>query len=305
MVILAGGDGQRLWTLTTDAEGNPVPKQFCRLGGTDTLLERTMRRMAPLAPPERTYVCVMEKHRAYWEPLLRGVLPDENIVVQPQNRGTAAGVLLPLLRVFEHDPDSTVVLTPSDHHVGEPDVFLEAVNGMAHVAERDDSQVVLLGVGAEAPNADYGWIVPRRPRADGTCEVRRFVEKPPAEQAWELWQDDALWNAFVLAGRTSALLDLYRRAASNELRMFSQLLQKNPKNRSLDEMYAMGGSADFSRDVLGPSPEMLRVWAAPPCGWCDLGTPERVLRIQTRLKALAGAAAAFQAATRQQEAVSS
>ena len=56
MVILAGGEGQRLWTLTTDGDGTPVPKQFYRFGGSDTLLEQTLKRLSPLAPPERTYV---------------------------------------------------------------------------------------------------------------------------------------------------------------------------------------------------------------------------------------------------------
>ena len=32
-------------------------------------------------------------------------------------RGTAPGILLPLLRIAERDPGATLVVLPSDHHV--------------------------------------------------------------------------------------------------------------------------------------------------------------------------------------------
>src|SRR5690606_3836177 len=210
VVILAGGDGQRLWTLTTDAEGNPVPKQFCTLGGNETLLERTLLRAAPLAPPERTYVCVVEKHRKYWEPLLAH-LPERNVVVQPSNRGTANGVLVPLLAVLRDDPNAVIALMPSDHHFGEEATFHDAVRSMLVAADTDEHNTVLLGVGAEAPNADYGWIVPGKRLADGTCAVERFVEKPESDLALQLWQEDALWSTLVVGARAHALLRLFYR----------------------------------------------------------------------------------------------
>ena len=47
-IILAAGDGQRLAAVTVDACGRVVPKQYCALVGTDTLLEQTVARLAPL-----------------------------------------------------------------------------------------------------------------------------------------------------------------------------------------------------------------------------------------------------------------
>ena len=45
-VILAGGDGTRLKTLTRRIAGDDRPKQFCRVLGGATLLEETQRRAA-------------------------------------------------------------------------------------------------------------------------------------------------------------------------------------------------------------------------------------------------------------------
>jgi hypothetical protein len=37
-------------------------------------------------------------------------------------------------------------------------------------------------------------------------------------------------------------------------------------------------SWDFSRDLLAHTTAWQRVLAIPSCGWCDLGTPERLSR---------------------------
>ena len=47
-VILGGGEGMRLRPLTRLLTGDDRPKQFCRLGGEDTLLAQTRHRVARL-----------------------------------------------------------------------------------------------------------------------------------------------------------------------------------------------------------------------------------------------------------------
>jgi len=43
-LVLAAGDGSRLRSLTTDASGTAIPKQFCSLHGGNSLLLDTLRR---------------------------------------------------------------------------------------------------------------------------------------------------------------------------------------------------------------------------------------------------------------------
>jgi mannose-1-phosphate guanylyltransferase len=57
-IILAGGDGTRLASLTRRLAGDGRPKQFCRLIGDDTLLEQTRRRARVLVGPERLLTVV-------------------------------------------------------------------------------------------------------------------------------------------------------------------------------------------------------------------------------------------------------
>ena len=94
-IILAGGEGTRLRELTTTRAGVTVPKQFCSLAGGPTLLGETLRRAEGLSSRDRIVVVVSARHERFWKHDLRA-LPRENVIVQPEARGTAAGIFLPL-----------------------------------------------------------------------------------------------------------------------------------------------------------------------------------------------------------------
>jgi mannose-1-phosphate guanylyltransferase len=76
---------------------------------------------------------------------------------------------------------------------------------------------VLLGVRADRPESQYGWIEPAHPIDFDKVElamvtlVRRFWEKPHPDLAMKLWQRGFLWNSFVVVATTAALLDLFAR----------------------------------------------------------------------------------------------
>ena len=97
-VVLAAGEGSRLHSLTRDERGVAVPKQFCSLQGGPCLLQEALQRAASVAALPQICSVVAEQHRQWWAPLL-SYLPEQNVISQPQNRGTAFGILLPLLRV--------------------------------------------------------------------------------------------------------------------------------------------------------------------------------------------------------------
>src|SRR6185503_5355476 len=89
-LVLAGGDGARLQSLTRMIAGAPIPKQYCRIAGDRSLLEATLARVGPLVGPARALVIVNENHLPLALPQLARV-PETNVVVQPQNHDTGPG----------------------------------------------------------------------------------------------------------------------------------------------------------------------------------------------------------------------
>ena len=121
-LILAGGDGARLRPLTRRIAGDNRPKQFCRLLGSETLLEQTLRRAARLISPARTLAVLVRDHERFYAPLLADA-PSQRLVIQPDNRGTAPAILYGLLRLSAMAAEGTVAIFPSDHYISDDEAF--------------------------------------------------------------------------------------------------------------------------------------------------------------------------------------
>ncbi len=289
-LILAAGQGKRLAGLTM-ADGEHVPKQFCALMGQRSLLATTLARAERLVPRDRILVVVAEQHERWWRPELAG-LPVANVLVQPADRGTAPGLLLPLLAILERDGQAQVLVLPSDHHLEREEVFLRTASQALAEARRSPDGVFLLGVTPDAADPELGWIVPggvarRRPGRSAVWSVDGFVEKPGPDTAGRLFAAGASWNSFVLAATALALLRLYQRRAPELLthlgRAFGARNAARPER--LTRAYAELARVDFSRDLLQGSESSLRLLRVPACGWSDLGTPERLFACRAKARA--------------------
>lgn len=269
-LVLAGGQGSRLQGLTQDGQGTTVPKQFCSLKGGPSLLQEALQRAAAVAELPRLCTIVTEEHRQWWTPVLSS-LPARNVIVQPQNRGTAFGILLPLVRIAERDPDATVVLLPADHYVRDEHVMAASLRRAAKLAASDRERIYLLGVEPDEPDTGLGYILPKSRSRDMAVPVAQFVEKPTENRARLLLEQGALWNIFILAGSVNALLGLFDRSYATTI-----AAMRDSGGASIATVYQNISSLDFSHDVLQGKESLLKVLAVPHCGWTDLGTPRSI-----------------------------
>ncbi|MEO7205494.1 MAG: sugar phosphate nucleotidyltransferase [Steroidobacteraceae bacterium] len=272
-LVLAAGEGSRLHSLTRNEQGVVLPKQFCSLQGGPCLLQEALQRAASVAPLLRICSVVAEQHRQWWSPLL-SYLPEQNVISQPQNKGTAFGILLPLLRILERDPDATVVLLPADHYLSDEKVMAGALRRAAVLAHADPGSIYLLGVEPDEPDTELGYIVPASRGREGAAGVLRFVEKPNAVRARVLLDAGALWNVFIMAASVRTLLSLFDGRFATTI-----AAMRGFEGADLNSVYDNLRTVDFSKDVLQGRESMLKVITVPNCGWTDLGTPERVGRI--------------------------
>lgn len=279
-IVLAGGSGTRLATLTTDRHGVCIPKQYCSLGGDRLLLEDALNRAERVIASERIVIIVAEEHREYWEPLLSD-RPVQNVIVQPRNRGTGPGILLPLLSILERDPRARIALFPSDHWVRREDILAQALRSALSAHGKSERGVTLLGISPDNNEHEYGWIV-RGSTFGLRSSVQTFIEKPDFAAAMDLRGRGAVWNSFLLVAAASSLTDLFQRQVPELLFNF-RCSRPHSEVRATAALYDRIKSVDFSRDVLQGSESFLQVQVVPPCGWTDLGTPPRVARCMERV----------------------
>ena len=175
-VILAGGDGTRLLPMTRCINGDDRPKQFSAVLGGETLLDQTRRRVEEIVDPCRTLLSLTAKHEPFFREHATDV-PEQLLLIQPYNHGTAQAILFSILRLRKLDPDATVAYFPSDHYFANGSAFAQQIRDAFGEAERRPGNVVLLGVEADAPEESYGWIEPGG-RLGRVFAVTRFGKSP-------------------------------------------------------------------------------------------------------------------------------
>lgn len=277
-LILAAGAGTRLQQLTSCGSGAFVPKQFCSLHGGPSLLEETISRALGVAPIERTLVVVAAEHRAYWESV---ALPASNLIVQPENRGTANGILLGATAIMERDPEGLLTILPADHHVKEEAILRRALEQTLTDLEANAASraVSFMGIQPEYPDPELGYIVYEGRLRDGSYRIRQFVEKPSRDRAAELIRQSALWNSFILVSRTEGLAALIAKRFPRIAYAYRHAWRRSTQDgasSTLGRLYRHLPTIDFSRHVAEGGDPRLRVVPVPHCGWSDLGTPQRV-----------------------------
>lgn len=203
-VIMAGGNGERFWPLSTRAK----PKQFLSLVGGKPLLAQAAERLQGLFPPERIYVITADRLRDATAKAVPG-LPSANIIGEPCRRDTAAAVATACGLVRRLSPKGVVCILTADQLIEDVAAFRQVLrDAVAQAAEKD--AIVTLGIHPTYPATGFGYIETDAALETGTqtafCSVARFVEKPPLETAEAyLASGRFLWNAGMFIWRTDVM----------------------------------------------------------------------------------------------------
>lgn len=284
-VILAGGEGKRLSSFTQKLYGHHLPKQFCPLFGGKTLLEQTMRRVSLLVPLSQTIIVLNRAHKRFYSPLLNAT-HYRNLLVQPENRGTAPAILCALLRLVETGHTGPVAIFPSDHYVSDDFTFMRHVAAGMRAVDRAPELAVLLGIAPDSPEAEYGWIEPGAPievplsGVGQISRISRFLEKPAADVARDLYDRHYLWNSFVLIGNATRLLSLIEKALPD---LYSRFAGVRPffgggaEGEILGMVFRQLPSVDFSGRVLSEFATEFSVMPVNGVSWSDLGDAKRMV----------------------------
>ena len=112
-VVLAGGVGARLWPMSRTY----YPKQLLRLLDERSLLQNTLQRAAQATQEPPIIVC-NEEHRFMVAEQCRELGLDwQALILEAEGRNSAPAIALGALAAVNADPDSVMLVLPSDHLV--------------------------------------------------------------------------------------------------------------------------------------------------------------------------------------------
>jgi mannose-1-phosphate guanylyltransferase len=293
-LVLAAGDGKRVEDFLQHALGNKIPKQYVNFVGRRSMLEHTFDRAVRLIPESRILTIIGRHHLGYAE--VRRQLfsrPKQNIIVQPANKETGPGVLLPLMHIYKRSPEAIVAVFPSDHFIWEEDRFMNYVQLAAENVADDPSRIILLAVEAQEPETDYGYVIPHDDigHSDryGVRRVARFVEKPPISVACSLVKAGGLWNTMIMVFKVRTLLQFVEQVNPSVHQHFKRVLAAigtHEESDIVDEVYRNLEPLNFSKGILERIAVVFpnAIFALPVLQvfWSDWGSPQRLMQVQEK-----------------------
>ena len=208
-VILCGGSGTRLWPLSRKS----YPKQFVPLMGDESLFQLAVKRMsgAQFAAP---LVITNSDFRFIVTEQLATIGHDAGaILIEPDGRNTGPAILAAALYLATTDPDTILLIAPSDHVMPDTIGFHAAIEAALPAAT--SGRIVTFGITPDRAETGYGWLELARQGTAGPQDLISFVEKPGAAVAAEMLASGRyLWNAGIYMARASALISAFETHAN-------------------------------------------------------------------------------------------
>lgn len=271
-VIMAGGRGERFWPRSRTA----LPKQFLNLIGRKTMLQLTVERVEDLVGIQNTYIVAGEDFK---EVILEQLpnLPEENIIIEPFGRDTAAAIGLAALVLERKNPKDVMVVLPADHYISDVERFREVLKGAVAAAGRGE-EIITLGITPHRPETGYGYIC-RGEVLDifnGTpaCRVASFLEKPDYHRALEfISSGNYLWNSGMFIWRIDLIIQLINKHTprlAEGLQKIGQALGGGRYAEVLAEVYAGLPKISVDYGILEKADRMLVM--PGDFGWDDIGS---------------------------------
>ncbi|MBE7731992.1 mannose-1-phosphate guanylyltransferase/mannose-6-phosphate isomerase [Devosia faecipullorum] len=190
-LILAGGQGTRLWPMSRAAR----PKQFLPLTGPTSLYQQTLERIADKRYAPAVVITNSEYRFIVGEQAAEQGMELTAVLLEPTARNTAAAISAAATYIAQHfGADAVIHVLPSDHQVNADAGYWSAVDRA--IAAAADGQLVTFGIRPTHPETGFGYI-----RSDATVggdarRVERFVEKPDAARAAQMLADGGyFWNS--------------------------------------------------------------------------------------------------------------
>ncbi|WP_418966079.1 mannose-1-phosphate guanylyltransferase [Cetobacterium sp.] len=236
-IIMAGGSGERFWPLSTPEK----PKQLLNIFSEKTMIRETVERILPIIPRENIFIATNELQATAVKEELKDI-PEENIIIEPAFKDTAAAIGYSALIIEERfksklkrDEKIEIVVLASDHLIKRESEFRKIVKLGAKEATTN-GVIITLGIKPNKPETGYGYIEVKEENKlilNNIYKVRRFREKPNLETAESyISSGKYLWNSGMFIFTTETIFKNFDVLMEEHAEIFQSIRKKLINNIS-------------------------------------------------------------------------
>tara|TARA_R110000796_G_scaffold252640_2_gene389912 strand:- start:177178 stop:178248 length:1071 start_codon:yes stop_codon:yes gene_type:complete len=279
VVIMAGGIGSRFWPYSRADK----PKQFLDVLGTGrTLLQMTYDRFLTVCPEENYYVVTNKRYYNLVKEQLPG-LSDDQILLEPVGRNTAAALAYPAFKIRKRDPKAVMVVAPSDHVVFKESLFIQNLSTAIKAANGSD-KLITLGIVPTRPETGYGYIQYHSSPLKRVKKVKTFTEKPELELAQKFVESgDFVWNAGIFIWSVETIISALHEHLTDLAVIFEEgdeVYHTPDEQAFINDAYAQCKSISIDYGVMEKASNVFMVKGT--FDWSDLGSWDSLHEIKAK-----------------------
>lgn len=240
IVLLAGGNGTRLWPISN----NNCPKQFIKLPLKNlSSFQQTLQRSIKICPCENIIITANYVYKDLIYKQIDELSLQKNkikIIFEKQPNNTGLAVYFSCLYLLQQQNNNLSYIFPTDHIIEEEgDFFTDFLKSA------DSNKINLLGKEKQELCSNFGYMITEKTISPNYFKVKKFFEKPNNQiiKKIKLEKNNIFKNLGIYLAKTEVFFNELKKY-NNNLPYIGfnenneQFIDKMFENLSLDKMLA-------------------------------------------------------------------
>jgi mannose-1-phosphate guanylyltransferase / mannose-6-phosphate isomerase len=266
-ILLAGGEGKRLWPLSR----KNYPKQFIEVKDGINLFQNTLQRINDHSLFNPPLIICGKNHRWPIENSLKKFkITKYTIILEPDSKNTAVAVTV--VSLLLKNKEQPMLILPIDHHIENQDAFIKDIS---FLSKEIDKLIIILGAKFSEANQGFGY-VQKGSQIENSPFIKaiNFIEKPNALSMQSLNPKDYLLNMGILLASPKTVISEIGKYAVDLLKYAESALEKATIKQNIvelgEECYKSCPNISIDKALL----EKTKMTAIYPCkfDWLDIGS---------------------------------
>lgn len=278
-LILAGGNGTRLWPISLKSK----PKQFLNLYGNNIMINETIKRVESMFEHKNIFIIINKEQEEIANRYIDYNIPRENIFCEPCSKNTAMCIFYATLKIKNMRENGTITVLSSDHYIEQKEKFIGNIKDGIEFASTTEN-LVTIGIKPTYPSTEFGYIKFHYDKINNCNIVEEFKEKPNYENAVKYVNSkEYFWNSGMFIWNINTILKNFKRFLPDLYKYRDEIENVIDTKKELiimKNIYNKVQTISIDKGILEKSDDIKMIRGE--FEWLDIGTINDFFKIQEK-----------------------